>query len=266
MRAWSLAWNVAGVELEGIHITQIRRTGKGCLSYLVASGRDALVIDASLPPEIYLALSERRGARIRYVLDTHIHADHLSRARILAEKANAELLLPQQDRVSFPYRPIGSGEEIRFGQALLESIRTPGHTLESTCYFINGQALFTGDTLFTAGVGRPDLHAASDEALERARLLYASLKQLLALGRDVVVFPGHTGEPVPFDSKTLSAHISEITPRLQEWLSSEDSFIKRILARIPPTPPNYGRITGLNEKGELPEGDLTELEAGANRG
>src|SRR5207244_1181298 len=93
MKAWSLAWNTAEIPAKdgSARILQIRRTGKGCLSYLVGSKAEALVIDASLPPEVYLELASRHGFRIRYVLDTHIHADHLSRGRSLAEQAGAIL-------------------------------------------------------------------------------------------------------------------------------------------------------------------------------
>ena len=80
MKSWSLAWNVAEVSLGEVRIVQVRRTGKGCLSYLICSGEEAMVIDASLPPEVYSELAKRHRSAIRYVADTHIHADHLSRS------------------------------------------------------------------------------------------------------------------------------------------------------------------------------------------
>jgi glyoxylase-like metal-dependent hydrolase (beta-lactamase superfamily II) len=167
--------------------------------------------------------------------------------------------------VAFPYTPIDADSELVIGDAVVTAIPTPGHTMESTSYFINGQALFTGDTLFLAGVGRPDLHTNATESTARASLLYRSLKKLLALGPEVLVFPGHTSEPVPFDRKVLSARLGDIAARLQPWLSSEETFTERLLAHLPATPPNYLRIVDLNEAGELPEGDVTDLEAGANR-
>jgi glyoxylase-like metal-dependent hydrolase (beta-lactamase superfamily II) len=267
MKAWSLAWNTAEVSLgQGrTQIIQVRRTGKGCLSYLVGSNEEALVIDASLPPHVYLRLAAQQGLTIRYVLDTHIHADHLSRSLSLAEEAGAMLLLPPQDRVRFPFTPIVHGDTVTVGDATLMALLTHGHTLESTSYFVEGKALFTGDTLFLSGVGRPDLHADSDAARERAGLLFHSLKQLLALGADVLVLPGHTSEPVAFDAVPLVAHMGEVAQRLGDWLSSQEAFVERILKRIPPAPPNYTRIVELNEAGVLPEGDPTDLEAGANR-
>lgn len=265
MQAWSLAWNIAEIDLSRMRVIQVRRTGKGCLSYLLCSGDEAIVIDAALEPELHIELAAQRRVRIRYVLDTHIHADHLSRSRRLAEEAGAELWLPKQNRVHFPYHPLEDGRELRFGDSVLQAIHTPGHTGESTCYFVDREALFTGDTLFLFGVGRPDLHADSDQASERAGELYQSLKRILALGPSVRIFPGHTNVPVPFDMQVLTASLADIAAQLNNWLTSQESFTERIIARIPPTPPNYTRITELNESGEFPDTDLTELEAGANR-
>lgn len=265
MQAWTLAWNTARLNLAQLQITQVRRTGKGCLSYLLSSGNDAVVIDASLEPELYIELARPGGLRIRYVLDTHIHADHLSRSKRLAEAADAQLWLPEQDRVHFPYHALRDGSELSFGDSLLQAIHTPGHTTESACYFVNRQALFTGDTLFLSGVGRPDLHASSDEAHQRASQLYCSLKRIFALDPNVLIFPAHTSEPVPFDEKVLTARLGDVAVQLHGWLASEEGFADKIIARIPPTPPNYTRITELNEMGASIDGDITELEAGANR-
>jgi glyoxylase-like metal-dependent hydrolase (beta-lactamase superfamily II)/rhodanese-related sulfurtransferase len=265
MKAWSLSWNTAELRLSGAVVTQIRRAGKGCLSYLISSDGEALVVDASLPPDVYRSIAERLAVRIRYVLDTHVHADHLSRSKQLAEATRAELLLPAQDRVHFPYRPLRPGDVIEAGSIKVEAIHTPGHTMESMCFLVNGEALFTGDTLFTASVGRPDLHAHIEQARSRASLLYRSVKQLLALGPNVLVLPGHTSSPPAFDGVPISARLQVVSERLQEWLQLEPAFIERILARIPPTPPNFERIVELNESGELPAEDPTELEAGANR-
>ena len=114
-------------------------------------------------------------------------------------------------------------------------------------------------------MGRPDLHANVDEARSRAALLYKSVRQLLALGGEVLVFPGHTSEPSAFDGIPIAERLDVIAERLGTLVESENIFVERILTRIPSTPPNYERIVEFNERGELPDGDLTELEAGANR-
>jgi len=111
MRAWSLAWNAADVPLSdaSVRVIQVRRTGKGCLSYIVGSSGEAAVIDPSVSPDVYLELAHRHGWSIRYVLETHIHADHLSRARDLATQTGATHLLPAQQRVQFPFTSIADG-------------------------------------------------------------------------------------------------------------------------------------------------------------
>ena len=267
MKAWSLAWNTARVPIndDGITIIQVRRTGKGCLSYVLIADGDAAVIDASLPLEVYENIARSYRARIRSVIETHIHADHLSRARQLADRVDAQLLLPQQDRVAFPFSAVQDGDEIAVGTARLIARHTPGHTLEGMSYVLKDDAVFTGDTLFAKGVGRPDLHADAAGARDRARALFQSLQAIRILGPDVLVLPAHTSEPVAFDGRPVMSRIAAIDKWLGEWLASEVSFVDRVVSRLPETPPNFGRITEMNERGEMPGGDVTELEAGANR-
>lgn len=272
MKAWSLAWNTAdvalevdGVGLEGVEVVQVRRTGKGCLSYLIASDGEAAVIDASLEPQVYLEIARTRGWRITRLLETHVHADHLSRSRAIAATTGAELLLPEQDRVQYPFSSLEGGDVIAFGRARIVAFHTPGHTLESTTYALNDRALFTGDTLFLAGVGRPDLEANPIEARARAHLLYRSLRRLLDLPDRMLVLPGHTSSPVAFDGVPLGAPLGRVRPELEVLDHGEDGFVRMILERIPPTPPNHHRIVELNEARIAFEGDPGELEAGANR-
>jgi glyoxylase-like metal-dependent hydrolase (beta-lactamase superfamily II) len=267
MKAWSLAWNIAEVPGAGdtVQVFQVRRTGKGCLSYLLGAKNEALVIDASLDPHVYLDLASRYGWQITGVLDTHIHADHLSRSRQLAECSGAPLLLPDQQRVSFPFTTMRDGDTIETSILRLASLHTPGHTMESTCYLLNRHLLFTGDTLFLAGIGRPDLEADEQQARARASALYHSLHKLLALPSDTLVLPGHTSEPVPFDGIPIAATLAEIIEAVGIIHAPRDLFVEQLMMRIPPAPPNYRRIVTLNEMGLLPESDMTVLEAGANR-
>lgn len=272
MKGWSLAWNVADVPLadarfadDSPRVIQIRRTGKGCLSYIVGSSGEAAVIDPSVSPDVYLELAQRRGWSIRYVLDTHVHADHLSRARELARRTGAVLLLPPQRRVKFAFTPIADGEQIKVGDATLKAVHTPGHTNESTSYVLDDAAVFTGDTVFTNGVGRPDLRADGETARTRARSLFKSLQQLRQFPSEMVVLPAHASEPIAFDGKPVAARIGEVDRWLANWLTSESTFVDRVTSNLPPTPPSFLQIVDLNEAGEFPASDPTELEAGANR-
>jgi glyoxylase-like metal-dependent hydrolase (beta-lactamase superfamily II) len=265
MRAWSLAWNQAALPIAdpGLRVIQLRRAGKGCLSYLVASAGEAVGIDPSLPAVVYQRLVAREGWTLRHVVETHVHADHLSRGRALAEATGAQLHLPRQQRVAFPFTPIADGQQIVVGHATITALHTPGHTDESMTYLTNG-IVFTGDTLFIRGVGRPDLHANGDEARRRAGDLFASLKKLTALPSDMLVLPGHTSESVPFDGQPLTTRMQDVRAWLGPWMATEATFVDRLLADVPPAPPNFAVIVALNEAGEE-AADPAALEAGANR-
>jgi len=266
MQSWSLAWNTAELELpnSAARVVQVRRTGKGCLSYLIGVDGEAAVIDAALDPVVYQRLAQQHGWRITAVFDTHIHADHLSRSRALAEQTGATLYLPDQERVSFSYTPIGDDDTIAIGSARLTALRMPGHTAESTCYLLDDHFLFTGDTLFLSAVGRPDLHASPEAARTRAHALYASLRRVLALPSATMVLPGHTSAPGPFDAQPIAAPLEQVRAQTPLLHVAEDGFVDTVLARIPPTPPNHTRITELNEAGASVD-DSIALEAGANR-
>jgi glyoxylase-like metal-dependent hydrolase (beta-lactamase superfamily II) len=144
-------------------------------------------------------------------------------------------------------------------------LHTAGHTTESTSYLLDGRALFTGDTLFLAGVGRPDLEANPQEARAKAHRLYGTLMHLLALPSETLVLPDHTNEPVPFDGEPLCATLGEVHDRVDLLREDEDAFVEKLMANLSPTPQNHTRIVELNKAGVLPEEDPTELEAGANR-
>ncbi len=210
-------------------------------------------------------MAERRGWRVTHVLDTHVHADHLSRSRMLAEVAGAEIHMPEGAPVSYPFSPLNEGGEVRIGSARLEAIRTSGHTPESTSYLLDGWALFTGDTLFLSTVGRPDLESSPEGSRGKARSLHASLRRVLGLDGGVLVLPGHTSEPVPFDGKPLAAALSEVRESVPLLSEDEEAFVNKLAGNVSPPPENYERIVSLNRAGAWPEGDPAELESGANR-
>jgi glyoxylase-like metal-dependent hydrolase (beta-lactamase superfamily II) len=265
MRAWSLAWNTAQTTISGCEILQVRRTGKGCLSYIVESESEAVVIDASVDPDVYVRLLRERRWRLVAVADTHIHADHLSRSRLLAQQEGVDVWLPAQDRARYLFRTVVDGDRIAFGSTALVTMRTPGHTVESTTYLLDSTAALTGDTLFLNSVGRPDLEGGTRQELaSRARLLHISVRRLLQLPEAAQVLPGHVSEPIPFDGRVLATTVGTIRDTLAFAKLDSAAFVEAVLARIPPNPPNHSRIVELNERGEVP-GDPSELEAGANR-
>jgi glyoxylase-like metal-dependent hydrolase (beta-lactamase superfamily II)/rhodanese-related sulfurtransferase len=265
MKSWSLAWNTAKLSFTDFEVIQFRRTGKGCLSYMITSNQEAMVVDASLPIEVYLETLKKKNLKLKYVIETHIHADHLSRSKQLAESSHASLHLPFPNKINFPFEPITSATEFKVGHIVVKAIPTPGHTSESTSYLVNDKLLLTGDTLFINGVGRPDLKANTDETTRKSKLLYQSLQNLLKFKDEMIVLPAHTSQPVDFDGAPVLTTIGDIKKTVPMLKLTEEEFIITILNRIPPTPANYLSIVEKNIKGDFSDINPVDLEAGANR-
>lgn len=265
MKAWNYAWNTAEVSLPGgLRIIQVRRSAKGVLSYVVGSQDEAVVIDACLDPDVYRGIAAKNGWSVKYVLDTHVHADYVSRTRELAKVTGAKHLLSNSTNVEFSFTPVADGELIRFGNTALQVIHTPGHTWESATFRIGDDAIFTGDTLFIDSVGRPDLKAERNEAIEKAKNLYHSLKKLFSLHESTLVLPAHTSATVSFDYRLIGDALSNVRKKLNLTNFTESQFVASTLSKVPPTPPNYLTIAGLNRAGSYEGHQLADLEAGGN--
>lgn len=264
MKGWSLAWNTAYQEFDGFELWQIRRTGKGCLSYIVASNKEAIIIDASLPSDVYIHLINQQHLSVKYVIETHIHADHLSRSKELSEFLKAQLYLPSSNKVHFKFNPIKADTIFAVGSVTLHSIPTPGHTLESYSFYVDKEILITGDTLFTNGVGRPDLKSNAEESREKAKLLFRTLHGLLSLPDNVNILPAHTDKPIEFNHALIQTTIGEAKKNIPMLKYNEEEFVNSVLQKIPPTPPNFISIVEKNIAGNY-IGTNPDLEAGANR-
>jgi glyoxylase-like metal-dependent hydrolase (beta-lactamase superfamily II) len=232
---------------------------------MLVSGNEAAVIDASLPVEVYQQVLAERNIKLKFAMDTHLHADHLSRSRQLAEQCKVHLYLPAQAKVSFQFKPVTEETVLTVGHATIRSIHTPGHTLESTSYLIDNKALLTGDTLFVDSIGRPDLKASTEEVKHKAGLLYHSLQDLMTLNENIIVLPGHAGKPVEFNNIPMQATLHEIKKNVALLHLDEEQFIQTVLQRIPPTPANYLAIVERNVAGDYDDLNPMDLEAGANR-
>ena len=265
MKAWNTAWNTAQKKFDDFEVLQIRRTGKGCLSYIVSSNNEAVIIDASLPLEVYLQRAKQYNLSVRYVIETHIHADHLSRSNEIAKYFNAPLFLPVPNNVKFPFNMIVPETAFPIGNITLQTIPSPGHTLESVSFYIAGRLVFTGDTLFTNGVGRPDLKADEQESRKKAATLYHSLKKLLLLPDEVIILPAHTNKPVEFDRLMIYSTIGDAKGNIPMLQKDESIFTDFLLQNIPQPPANYLSIAEKNLTGEFSESDSGDLEVGANR-
>lgn len=264
MKAWNYAWNTAELTVEGVKIVQVRRAAKGVLSYVVGSKDEAIVIDAALEPKVYQKIAEANGWKIKYVTDTHVHADYVSRTRDLAVATGAKHLMIDKAKVEFPFSAVFNGELINVGNAELEVIHTPGHTWESTTFKLGNNAIFTGDTLFVDSVGRPDLKADAAEGIEKAKALYSSLNRLLSLNDNIIVLPAHTSNTIAFDGKLIGDSIKVVRTRVNATQITEAEFVNYTSSKLPPTPPNYLTIAGINRKGSYEGQVLADLEAGGN--
>lgn len=265
MKGWSTAWNTATLFLDKYEVVQFRRTGKGCLSYMIISENESAIIDASLPTEAYIKVLSERELKLRFVLDTHIHADHLSRSKELADKFNVPIYLPNQEKIAFKFEPLSHGDKLTLDSITIRVLHTPGHTFESSTYVLDDKLAFTGDTLFIDGIGGPDLKSSKEESVQKAKLLYQSLQTLSRLHDTTVVLPGHTSKPVEFNDITVQALLSSIKQRVTMLHLSQDDFVKTLLERIPATPPNYLAITEANITGRYEGIIAADLEVGANR-
>lgn len=178
----------------------IKQLYTGCLSeaaYYVESDGQAAIIDPLRDIDSYLQLAVERNATIKYIFETHFHADFVSGHLDLQKATGAPIVYGPNTETSFPIHLAKDGESFRLGSLTIQVLHTPGHTLESTCYLLKDAsgkeyALFTGDTLFVGDVGRPDLSSGNMSKEELASLLYDSLQNKIAtLPEDVIVYPAH---------------------------------------------------------------------------
>lgn len=268
MTAWGEVYDTAVVSLARAEVVQVRRRGKGCLSYLVGAGDEAFVVDPSTRVDAYQAIAEERSWRITRVFDTHLHADHLSGARELASMSGAMLHLSPFDSFEFPYEALEEDQVFSLPDGTTFSVtalHTPGHTEGSVVFVIGDEAVLSGDTIFVDNVGRPDL---AERAEEFARNLYRSLREkVLVLPGETLVFPAHYGsltrvrpdEPVV----TTLATLREVLPALS---LDEDAFVSWAAGSVAERPPNYVEIIKANMgRSVLAPDQLTQLEAGPNR-
>jgi glyoxylase-like metal-dependent hydrolase (beta-lactamase superfamily II)/rhodanese-related sulfurtransferase len=236
----------------------------GCLahaSYLIGSKGEAAVIDPQRDVDQYIAEAEAQGLKIKYVIETHLHADFVSGHGELAERTGAEIVFGRNAGAAFRYMPVADGDELRVGDVVLRVMETPGHTPESISILVidtaiseRPQKVLTGDTLFIGDVGRPDLAGAKGFTSEQmAGMLYDSLhEKLLSLDDSVEVFPAHgagsmCGRNI---SKETSSTIGQ-QRRFNYALApmSKDEFVQMMTTGIQAAPQYFPRDAEINRAG-----------------
>ncbi|WP_323174651.1 MBL fold metallo-hydrolase [Natrialba sp. PRR66] len=251
---------------------QYQRPSSGCLGYLIVDGDEAALIDPLRAfTDRYLQDANELDADLKYAIDTHIHADHISGIRDLADegvegvipKAAVDRGITYADEMTLA----ADGDEFEVGAATIETVYTPGHTSGMTSYLIDDSLLATGDGLFVESVARPDLEEGDEGAEDAARQLYESLQErVLTLPNDTLVGGAHFSDSAdPADDGTYTAPIGQLEAEMDALTMDEDEFVELILSDMPPRPANYEDIilTNLGQQ-EADDEEAFELELGPN--
>lgn len=239
----------------------IKQLYTSCLSeaaYYIESDGVAAIVDPLRDIDGYVQLARERNAEIKYIFETHFHADFVSGHLDLQKATGAPIVYGPNTETNFPIHLAKDGEQFALGKAAIEVLHTPGHTIESTCYLLRDEAgkphaLFTGDTLFVGEVGRPDLSSGDLPKEELASLLYDSLNNKIAtLPDDVVVYPAHgpgsnCGKNLgPGTSSTIGdekANNYALQPQTKE------EFVKAVTADLPAAPSYFPINARINKEG-----------------
>jgi glyoxylase-like metal-dependent hydrolase (beta-lactamase superfamily II)/rhodanese-related sulfurtransferase len=274
MKGWARIYEYAELDVDSeATIAQYRRPSSGCLAYLVVSDGEAAVIDPlrAFSSE-YVQDARTLGADLKYAVDTHVHADHISGVRTLADETDATAVLPEPAvargvEYDSDYETVADGDVLTVGDVDIEVLHTPGHTSGMTSYLVDGKVLATGDGLFTESVARPDLEEGDEGAADAAGLLYDTLQNtVLALPDETLVAPAHFSDAAtPRDDGTYVASLGDLKSRMDALSMDRDEFVEFILSDMPPRPSNYEEIIATNlGQSDASDEEAFELELGPN--
>ena len=237
-------------------------------SYFIESNGEAAVIDPLRESDPYLERAEERGVKIKYIFETHFHADFVSGHVSLAQRTGAKIIFGPGAQTSYDIHNATDGEVFKIGDISITAIHTPGHTLESTCYLLKDsegrdQALFSGDTLFIGDVGRPDLAQKAGELTteDLAGMLYDSLRnKIMPLSDDLVIYPAHgagsaCGKNMSKETTDTLGNQKESNYALQKDLTKE-AFTKHLIDGLSEPPGYFQYNVSINKKGYR---DLSEV-------
>ena len=240
---------------------KIEQIYTGCLSeaaYYIESEGESVIIDPLREVQPYIEKAKENNSQIKYILETHFHADFVSGHVELAKKTGAIIIFGPHAKTEFKFKQVEDGEIISVGKIKIKAIHTPGHTIESTCYLLidekgKERALFSGDTLFIGDVGRPDLAVKTNLTKEDlAGHLFDSLRnKILPLNNDIIVYPAHgagsaCGKNISKETFDLLGNQKETNYALNKNLAKED-FIKEVLDGILPPPQYFPKNVKLNK-------------------
>ncbi len=240
---------------------EVNQLYTNCLSeaaYFIASEGEAAIIDPLRDVDSYIQMAKEKGVIIKYIFETHFHADFVSGHVELSEKTGAPIIYGPDTHASFKVHVAKDCEEFAIGKLKIKAIHTPGHTLESTCYLLHNEqnepyCIFTGDTLFVGDVGRPDLFSGNLTKEELAEKMYDSLNQKIKpLADNVIVYPAHgpgssCGKNLGPDTFSTIGSQKATNYALQEM--SKEEFVNVVTSGLS-TPPIYFPINArINKEG-----------------
>ena len=239
----------------------------GCLahaSYLIGDGGEAVVVDPSRDVDMYLEEAKAQGLAIRWVLETHLHADFVSGHREIAARTGATIAVGEKAEAGYPHRALKEGDEIVVGAMRIRALETPGHTPESLCFLVlEGPGdvpwgVLTGDTLFVGDVGRVDILSSRLPVRDLAGMMYDSLHgKLLALPDETRVYPAHgagslCGRSIGKETWSTIGRERAMNPALVDH--GREAFIAEITRDVPETPVYFLHSRDLNRSGPSLDG------------
>ncbi len=241
-----------------MHIQQIYT---GCLSeaaYFIESNGVAAVVDPLRDTDEYIRIAKEKNAVIKYIFETHFHADFVSGHLDLAKQTGATIVYGPETETNFPVHVAKDGETFSIGDITIEAIHTPGHTIESTCYLLKDKdqkphCIFTGDTLFVGDVGRPDLSSGDMTTEELASVMFDTIhNKILPLPDDLVVYPAHgagssCGKNLGTDTFTTIGEQKRSNYALQP--QSREEFIKAVTSGLNDAPVYFAINAKINKEG-----------------
>ncbi len=250
----------------------------GCLahaSYLLGSEGEGIVVDPQRDVEIYLEAAQKQGLAIRYILETHLHADFVSGHQELAARTGAKIYLSRAAGATFAHVDVDDGHKLRVGKLNLEVLATPGHTPESISLLVTDEekgeepwAVLTGDTLFIGDVGRPDL-SPTHTPVQLAGMMYDSLhSKLMTLPDGVMVYPAHGAGSLCGRNMRAERFSTIGTERLTNYalqVKDRDEFVRQMTSNLPARPDYFLEDAAINRAGAPALSELPELKPIAAR-
>jgi len=232
-----------------------------CLSeaaYFICDAQEAAIIDPLRDVDVYIQMAKEKNVKIKYVFETHFHADFVSGHIELAKLTGATIVYGPNTEAAFPFHKAADGETFSIGAIQLKAIHTPGHTLESTCYLLSNEqnepyCIFTGDTLFVGDVGRPDLFSGHLSKEELAAMMYHSLNtKIKPLEDHIIVYPAHgpgssCGKNLGPDTFSTIGQQKQSNYALQAM--DEEAFIATVTNGLSEAPAYFPINAGINQKG-----------------